>query len=243
MTGQIKDEAMNTEGTRLYQGAGPNSYRVRIFLAEKGIDVPREEVDIFRGDQKAPEFKKLNSLGQIPVLTLGDGTVITESMAICRYFETLHPRPPLFGADPAECGKVEMWNRRAEIVVFGTIGNVAFHTQEMFANRQTQFPAFAETERLAVPAEMGVARPRDRRRPALSCRREFLGRRHHRRSRRLDRRFLRHGGAGLARQCPALARTGDGAPELERLTGGATTRPAHATIRAQTNPEQGERNS
>ena len=137
---------------RLYQGAGPNSYRVRIFLAEKGLDVPREEVDIFRGEQRAPDYSEAEfARPGARCLSSTMATVITESIAICRYFEALHPKPALFGADPVECGKVEMWNRRAEIVVFGTIGNVALHTSEMFSNRLTQFPAFAETERKAVP--------------------------------------------------------------------------------------------
>ncbi len=103
------------KGMRLYCGDGPNSYRVRIFTAEKGIEVPQVRIDFAKGEHRSAEFLKLNSLGQIPVLVLDDGTVITESVAICRYFETLHPSPALFGADAVSAGKVEMWNRRAEI--------------------------------------------------------------------------------------------------------------------------------
>jgi glutathione S-transferase len=157
---------MKAKGMRLHQGIGPNSYRVRIFLAEKGIEVPRVEVDITKGEQKAPEFLKLNSLGQIPVLALDDGTAITESIAICHYFEALHPTPALFGDSAKERGLVEMWNRRAEIELFGTVGNVALHTDPMFADRLTQFPAFAETERQAsskkwawLDREMADGRP------------------------------------------------------------------------------------
>ena len=139
------------QGARLYCGIGPNSYRVRIFMAEKGIDLPRVEVDLMKAEQRKPEFLKLNSLGQIPVLVLDDGTVITESMAICRYIEETHPSPPLFGADAVSRAKVEMWNRRVEIELLGTVGNIALHSDEMFKNRLTQFPAFAETERQAVP--------------------------------------------------------------------------------------------
>ena len=141
------------KGMRLYCGDGPNSYRVRIFMAEKGIEVPQIRIDFAKGDHRSEEFLKLNSLGQIPVLVLDDGTVITESVAICRYFETLHPSPALFGADAASAGKVEMWNRRAEIEIFGTIGNVALHTAELFKERLVQFPAFADTQREAVPAK------------------------------------------------------------------------------------------
>ncbi len=139
------------EGMKLHQGDGPNSYRVRIFLAEKGIEVPMVRVDFDKMEHRAPEFLELNSLGQIPVLEFDDGTVITESVAICRYFEALHPTPPLFGASAVEQGKVEMWNRRVEIEIFGTIGNVALHTLEFFKHRLTQFPAFAETQRELLP--------------------------------------------------------------------------------------------
>ncbi|MDK1373616.1 MULTISPECIES: glutathione S-transferase family protein [unclassified Sinorhizobium] len=136
---------------KLYQGIGPNSYRVRIFMAEKGITLPMVDIDFFKGEHRAPGFLKLNSLGQIPVLELDDGTIITESVAICRYLEETHPEPPLFGTDAVSRAKVEMWNRRAELVIFTTVGNVALHTEDFFKDRLTQFPAFAETERKAVP--------------------------------------------------------------------------------------------
>lgn len=136
---------------KLYCGIGPNSYRVRIFLSEKGIDVPRQEVDLLKGEHKSPEFLKLNSLGHIPVLALDDGTVITESMAICRYFEELHPEPALFGTDAVSRAKVEMWNRRAEMEVMGTVGDYAFHTQEFFKDRLPQYPAFGEARKLQAP--------------------------------------------------------------------------------------------
>lgn len=144
-------EKISVTDARLHQGQGPNSYRVRIFMAEKGIDIPMVDVDFGRMEHKAPEFLKLNSLGQIPVLEFDDGTVITESIAICRYLDALRPHPPLFGGDARQRGLVEMWNRRVEIEIFGTVGNVALHTQEFFAHRLTQFPEFAETERRAVP--------------------------------------------------------------------------------------------
>ncbi|MBB4185686.1 glutathione S-transferase family protein [Sinorhizobium terangae] len=136
---------------KLYQGIGPNSYRVRIFMAEKGITLPMVNIDFFKGEHRAPDFLKLNSLGQIPVLELDDGTIITESVAICRYLEETHPEPPLFGTGAVSRAKVEMWNRRAELVIFATIGNVPLHSEEFFKDRLTQFPAFAETERQAVP--------------------------------------------------------------------------------------------
>lgn len=138
---------------KLYQGIGPNSYRVRIFMAEKGIELPMVNIDFGKMEHKAPEFLKLNSLGQIPVLELDDGTVITESIAICRFLEALHPQPPLFGTDAASQGTVEMWNRRMEQEVFATIGNVALHSDPFFRDRHTQVPAFAEAQRADAPGK------------------------------------------------------------------------------------------
>jgi glutathione S-transferase len=138
---------------KLYVAPGPNSYRVRIFMAEKGVALPLVELDYARREHKSPEFLKLNSLGQVPVLVLDDGTVITESVAICRYLEAVHPAPPLFGADAAGKGLIEMWNRRMENEVFATIGNVVMHTTEFFAERVIQVPAFAEAQKQAIPGK------------------------------------------------------------------------------------------
>src|SRR5690349_9226562 len=97
------------ENMKLYSAPGPNSYRVRIFMAEKGIELPIVPIDYGTREHKSPEFLKLNSLGQVPVLQLDDGDVVTESVAICRLLEALHPSPSLFGADAKSQGKIEMW--------------------------------------------------------------------------------------------------------------------------------------
>lgn len=136
---------------RLYHSDGPNSYRVRIFLAEKGVELPLVRLEFSRGEHKAPNFLKINSLGQVPALVLGDGTIITESVAICRYVEGVVPEPPLFGTGAREAALVEMWSRRVELVVMGKIGNVALHSSDFFRDRLTPFPAFAETERKSAP--------------------------------------------------------------------------------------------
>lgn len=93
----------------------PNGRRLRVFLAEKGLDIPGEEVDLRGGGNLSAEFRARNPFARIPVLELDDGTCIAESVAISRYFEELHPTPPLFGRTPLEKATVEMWNRRAEI--------------------------------------------------------------------------------------------------------------------------------
>jgi glutathione S-transferase len=102
--------------------AAPNPRRVRIFLAEKGISVPTVQVDMRAGEHKSPQFLAKNPSGKIPVLELDDGTCIGESVAICRYFEALHPSPALFGTTPVEIGRVDMANRQLEFELLGPIG-------------------------------------------------------------------------------------------------------------------------
>ena len=94
-------------------GRAPNPRRVRIFLAEKGIEVPTEQVDMMAKQHLTPEYTAINPLQRMPALVLDDGTIISESIAICRYFEALHPEPPLFGTGPREAAVIEMWERRA----------------------------------------------------------------------------------------------------------------------------------
>ena len=101
----------------------PNPRRVRIFLAEKGISVAFEEIDIMTGAARSAEFTGCNPMQRVPVLILDDGTAISESMAICRYFEELQPQPPLFGQGALGRATVEMWSRRVE---FGLWAAVAF---------------------------------------------------------------------------------------------------------------------
>lgn len=101
---------------KLYDGGrAPNPRRVRVFLAEKGIEVPLVPVDMGALGHKSDEITARNPLQRLPVLELDDGTVITESVAICRYFEELHPQPPLFGRDALGKALVEMWQRRVEL--------------------------------------------------------------------------------------------------------------------------------
>ena len=93
-------------------GKAPNPRRVRIFLAEKGVEVPLVPVDMGSMGHKSDEVTKRNPLQRLPVLELGDGTVLSESVAICRYFEALYPEPNLMGKTPVEVATIEMWERR-----------------------------------------------------------------------------------------------------------------------------------
>ena len=125
----------------------PNPRRVRIFLAEKGVDLPETLVDMRKREHKSPEFKAKNSLGQIPALELEDGAVISETVAICRYFEGLHPTPPLFGTTPLEMARVDMWVRRSEFVVMNPVGMFWRHAHPYTAALLTQFKDFGESNR------------------------------------------------------------------------------------------------
>lgn len=113
---------------KLYDGGrAPNPRRVRVYLAEKGITVPTEQVDLGALQQKSDAFSTINPMQRVPALVLDDGTVITESIAICRYFEALHPDPPLFGRGALQSALVEMWNRRVEFHLFIPVSNIFRH--------------------------------------------------------------------------------------------------------------------
>lgn len=130
---------------KIYDSQGaPNPRRVRIFLAEKGIQVPYEQVDIVKAENRAPAFRKKNPLGTLPVLELDDGTCIAESVAICRYFEETHPEPPLMGVGAADRAIVEMWQRRMEFEVFIAIAQVFRNLHPFFKGRIPQVPEFGE---------------------------------------------------------------------------------------------------
>lgn len=131
-------------------GRAPNPRRVRVFLAEKGIKIEYEQVDITEFEHKQPDFSNLNPLQRVPVLVLDDGVAISESMAICRYFEELQPEPPLMGTGPLGKAMVEMWQRRMEL-------NLLFPVAQTFRHLH---PAMKEMEKPQV-AEWGeVNRPR-----------------------------------------------------------------------------------
>lgn len=126
----------------------PNPRRVRIFLAEKNIAVPTEQVDIVKLEHKSPEYTAINPLQRMPSLVLDDGTIITESIAICRYFEILNPEPPLFGTGPKDAAIVEMWNRRVEINFLSNVAAVFRHTHPAMKELEVpQVPAWAEANR------------------------------------------------------------------------------------------------
>ncbi len=135
----------------LYEFAqAPNPRRVRIFLSEKGIDIPTEQVDLMKGEHKKDEYKKMSPLSQVPTLELDDGTYITESIAICHYFEALHPDPNLLGKYPKEIAIIEMWQRRIELLLMIGIANTYRHGHPAMAALEDQVKEWSEASRPRV---------------------------------------------------------------------------------------------
>jgi glutathione S-transferase len=128
----------------------PNPRRVRIFAAEKGISLPSKEVSIIAREHKAPDYVAKNPRGQTPALELDDGTVIAESVAICRFLEALHPDPPLFGRTPTEIGLIEMWSRRVEMIAMTPVGQVWVHTHRFTAALPGRNETWGEANRPRV---------------------------------------------------------------------------------------------
>jgi glutathione S-transferase len=114
----------------------PNPRRVRIFLAEKNMSVPTVDVDLAQLEQKSDDFATLNPFQRVPVLTLDDGTALCESIAICRYFEEIHPDPPLFGIGALERARVEMQQRRLELGLLIHIANAFRHSHPHMAKME-----------------------------------------------------------------------------------------------------------
>ena len=138
---------------KLYDGGrAPNPRRVRIFLAEKEIKVPTEQVDLGTLQQRSEAYSAVNPLQRVPALVLDDGTVIAESIAICRYFEGVQPEPPLFGRGAVGTALVEMWNRRAELHLLLPLSNVFRHLHP--AMKQMEDPQVPEWGEANKPRAM-----------------------------------------------------------------------------------------
>ena len=122
----------------------PNPRRVRMFLAEKGIDVDYVQVDIQKGENLSPQMRAKNPLGKIPILELDDGTCIAETDAICTYFEAIQPEPPLMGTTPIEKATISMWQRQVEFAFMMQVGMCFQHTTGYFKDRMTPVPEFGK---------------------------------------------------------------------------------------------------
>ena len=142
---------------KLYGEANPapNPRRVRIFAAEKGLDLPEIRIGMRQGGHKSPEHKARNSLGQVPVLELEDGETISESVSICRYLEALHPTPPMFGACALTQARTDMWIRRIEFQVMIPVAMYWRHAHPLTASLLVQNNAFGESNKPIAGKAMG----------------------------------------------------------------------------------------
>jgi glutathione S-transferase len=151
---------MNTSdfsGYKLYDGGrAPNPRRVRMFLAEKGIEVPLVPVDMGALDHKKETVTARNPLQRLPVLELDDGRILTESIAICRYFEALCPEPPLFGSGAFEQAEIEMWQRRVELHFLFPVAQAFRHIHP--AMKEWEVPQIGEWGEANKPKALSFAK-------------------------------------------------------------------------------------
>ena len=142
---------------KLYNSLGPNPRLVRMFLLEKGVDVPCEEVDIMAGENRRAPYTDKNPGGQMPSLEFDDGSVLAETVAICEYLEEKHPEPALIGSTPEERAETRMWTRRVEqrIVFPLTDGFRYGEGLAMFKDRMRTIPQAADD--LKALAQEGLA--------------------------------------------------------------------------------------
>ncbi|HEY0053273.1 MAG TPA: glutathione S-transferase family protein [Caulobacteraceae bacterium] len=135
----------------------PNPRRVRWVMAEKGIeDVEIVQVELLTGEHRTPEYRARVGLPHVPALELDDGTVFTESIAICRYLEALHPEPNLFGRDPTEQAVIEMWTRRCEIYLANPMMLSVRFSHPALAALEPPQPVVGEYNRAAAERFMKV---------------------------------------------------------------------------------------
>jgi len=134
----------------------PNPRRVRIFLAEKGLEVPIVPVNLYRMEQLSPEFRAINPGCTVPVLETDDGEHISESLAICRYLETLQPEPRLFGENGLSEARVLMWNNIVEQEGMPAVAEMLRNLSPGF--RDHVFPGPVNYPQLPALVERGAAR-------------------------------------------------------------------------------------
>lgn len=135
----------------------PNPRRVRWFMAEKGIDdIEVVNVSIFEGEHRTPDYLAKAGLPNVPMLEMDDGTAITESVAICRYLESLYPEPNLFGRDARETAVIEMWTRRVEMLLSNPLMLTVRHSHPALAAIEKQVPEIAESNRRTAERALKV---------------------------------------------------------------------------------------
>ncbi len=131
---------------KFYNSIGPNPRVVRMFMAEKGISIPQEEVDLMKGDNRREPYLQKNSAGQMPALELDNGHCVTEITAICEYLEDIHPEPALVGANPEQKAETRKWTRRIDLNICEPMANGFRYSQglPLFKDRMVTVPEAAD---------------------------------------------------------------------------------------------------
>ncbi len=131
----------------------PNPTKLRVYLAEKGLEIPRVVVNLLQGEQRAPAFLAKNPLGGLPVLELDDGTTLRESLAIIEYLEELHPEPPMIGTHPLERARVRALERTADFGVLVRVARIVHNTRSPLPGVK-ETPEIAEEARRSLPGTL-----------------------------------------------------------------------------------------
>lgn len=131
---------------KFYNSIGPNPRVVRMFMAEKAIAIPTEDVDLMKGDNRREPYLKKNSAGQMPALELDSGHCVTEITAICEYLEDTNPDPPLIGGNPEEKAETRKWTRRVDLNICEPMANGFRFSQglPLFKDRIVTVPEAAD---------------------------------------------------------------------------------------------------
>ena len=131
---------------KFYNSIGPNPRVVRMFMAEKGITIPSQDVDLMKGDNRAADHLKRNPHGQMPALELDDGSFLSEITAICEYLEDKNPKPALIGSTPEEKAQTRMWTRRIDLNICEPLANGFRFSQglALFQSRVVTVPEAAD---------------------------------------------------------------------------------------------------
>lgn len=139
---------------KFYNSVGPNPHVVKMFMAEKGLELPREEINLMAGENRQAPYVAKNPTGQMPALELDDGLVLAEITAICEYLDELHPNPPLIGSTPEERAVTRMWARRIDLNIMEPMANGFRYSQglQLFENRMRCIPQAADDLK-AIAAE------------------------------------------------------------------------------------------
>lgn len=141
---------------KMYDFKAPNAQKVRIYAAEKGIDLPYEQVDVMNHGLRTPEMLKKNPLATVPFLELDDGHIIRESRAIIEYFEALHPRPPMLGTSPLERARVQELDRLAELGLMIELGHYVHNISPFFADKGPQSSDAADMARNCYAKNLAI---------------------------------------------------------------------------------------